>query len=119
MGSLLRKPPKCKSCGREMVVKHWTRRGPHCRPCVCTPRPNPASFFKPPVPDGPSDVSSLCIRPEVDLRPSESKLSDLLSEDEREFVEDIRTQHGRRHIHKHLLDIIDRLAPRPEVRGEY
>lgn len=36
---------------------------------------------------------------------------DLLCEDERDFVEDIRS--GILFPHKHLLDIIDRLAPRP------
>lgn len=39
--------------------------------------------------------------------------ADLLFEDEREFVEERRQLHGRRYVHGHLLDIIDRLAPKP------
>lgn len=63
-----------------------------------------------PCPEGADELDQL-LEVETFLRGDES--TDLLVEDEREFVEEVRS--GILFPHKHLLDIIDRLAPRPEV----
>lgn len=106
MGSFFKKP-RCE-CGRERVLSAL---GYTYRPCVCAPRP--------PVPKGPSDVSSLCIRPQVDLRPTDSKPRDLLTEDERAKVEVFRKYtisiYDLGWIGYDVLAALDRVAPKPEV----